>query len=67
MYNLFLFPNRTSNTCKIQSSRLIRFEQDLVFPQVMENGPITKVCQYIHQKFKEYSILSGFAHIAGIV
>jgi len=31
-----------------------------VFPQVMESGPITKVCQYNHQKFKEYSIVSVY-------
>jgi len=37
-----------------------------VVSQVMESGPITKGCQYIHQKFKTHSIVSGFADTAGV-
>ena len=46
---------------------VVTFEQDFVVPQVMESGPITKVCQYNHQKFKYYSIVSDFADTAGVV
>jgi len=27
------------------------FCQDFMIPRVMESGPITKICQYCHQKF----------------
>jgi len=39
----------------VQNS-VVTFGQDFVVPQVMESGPITKVCQYNHQKFKRFQV-----------
>jgi len=50
----------------VQNS-VVTFGQDFVVPQVMESGPITKVCQYNHQKFKQISSVSGFADIASVI
>jgi hypothetical protein len=54
------------NFWHVQNS-VVTFGQDFVVPQVMESGPITKVCQYNHQEFKQISSVSGFADIANVV
>ena len=36
-------------------------------PTGKESGPITKVCKYNHQKFKEYSSVSGLADTTLVV
>ena len=51
----------------VKFSRHVWTGFQVVVPQVMESGPITKVCKYNHQKFKEYSSVSGFADTTLVV
>jgi len=40
----------------VQNS-VVTFGQDFLVPQVMESGPITKICQYNHQKLNKFKCI----------